>query len=95
MKTALSRMRLIALIEGLSYLFLLLIAMPLKYFADMPQVVSVGGGLHGLFFVLYLMALINVTIENRWKIGRVLFAFFVAFVPFGNFWLDSRLRDKA
>ncbi|MET3292008.1 UNVERIFIED_CONTAM: integral membrane protein [Brevibacillus sp. OAP136] len=94
MKTALSRMRLIALIEGLSYLFLLFIAMPLKYFAGFPQVVTVAGGLHGLFFVLYLIALINVTIADGWKFGRVLFTFVIAFVPFGNFILDSRLRKE-
>lgn len=95
MKTALFRMRLIALIEGLSYLFLLFIAMPLKYFADLPKVVTVAGGMHGLFFVLYLIAVVNVTFANRWKTGRVLFALIVSFIPFGNFILDSRLRKES
>lgn len=93
-KTALGRFRLIALIEGISYLFLLLIAMPLKYFADTPLAVTIAGMTHGVLFCLYIVALIHVTLVNKWSWLRVLTALIVSIIPFANFVFDRRLRDE-
>src|SRR5690554_5622402 len=65
---ALGRFRLIALLEGTSYLLLLFIAMPLKYMMDMPQMVTWVGRAHGLLFVLYVLAGISVAIDRRWSV---------------------------
>jgi len=46
--------RMIALAEGVSFLTLLFIAMPMKYFMGMPEVVRVVGSIHGVLFVLYV-----------------------------------------
>ncbi|WP_308639703.1 DUF3817 domain-containing protein [Paenibacillus silvisoli] len=93
--TSMGRLRVITLLEGLSYLVLLGIAMPLKYAADLPEAVRVVGSLHGLFFTLYLLAVAHVTFAYRWSMWKVLFAVASAFVPFGNFLLDRRLlRQK-
>jgi integral membrane protein len=94
LKTALGRFRLVGLYEGISFLVLLGIAMPLKYFADIPQAVSVVGMLHGLLFVLYLLTLAHVTLANRWSIIRVLGAIIASLIPFGTFVLDARLRRQ-
>jgi integral membrane protein len=88
------RLSIIALLEGLSYIILLGIAMPLKYWADIPEAVSVTGAIHGLLFVLYVLAVANVTIAHRWSILKVLFAMAAAFIPFGNFLLERRLLRK-
>ncbi|MCA0754154.1 DUF3817 domain-containing protein [Paenibacillus sp. N4] len=94
-KTAIGRLRFIGFYEGLSFLVLLLIAMPLKYWADLPQAVMVAGSLHGLLFVLYMLALLNVWISNRWSIVKVALAALAAFLPFGPFVLDKKLlRDQ-
>ena len=53
--STLGRFRLVAIMEGVSFLVLLGIAMPLKYFADMPLAVKYIGWLHGLLFVLYMV----------------------------------------
>lgn len=92
--TPLGRFRVIGIIEGISYLVLLGIAMPLKYFLDMPSAVKIAGSLHGLFFVLYILALAHVTFKNRWSILRVIGAFIASLLPFGNFVLDARLRNE-
>ncbi len=92
LKTALGRLRLIGAFEGISFLVLLGIAMPLKYFADFPEAVKVVGSLHGLFFVLYLLAVVNATIAHRWKFLRVLGAVIASFLPFGPFVFDARVR---
>jgi integral membrane protein len=53
----LKRFRLVATLEGISFLVLLFVAMPLKYFAGMPKAVSVVGMAHGLLFVAYMYLL--------------------------------------
>ncbi|ANE47977.1 membrane protein [Paenibacillus swuensis] len=86
--------RQIGIFEGISFLVLLFIAMPLKYWAEMPLAVTIVGGLHGFLFVLYLLALAVVTLKFRWSILRVFGAFIAAFLPFGTFVLESRLRKE-
>jgi integral membrane protein len=94
LKTSIGRLSIIALIEGLSYIVLLVIAMPLKYWADIPEAVSFTGALHGLLFVLYLIAVANVTFVHRWSIQKVLFALVASIIPFGNFVLERKLLRK-
>ena len=60
--------RWLSLAEGTSFLILLLIAMPLKYMADMPLMVKYTGWAHGLLFVLYVFQLIYLGIELKWKL---------------------------
>lgn len=94
MNTPLGRFRVIGILEGISYLVLLGIAMPLKYFLDVPAAVKIVGALHGLLFVLYILALAHVTLKNRWSIIRVIGAFIASLLPFGNFVLDARLKKE-
>ncbi|OXM85637.1 DUF3817 domain-containing protein [Paenibacillus rigui] len=93
-RTPIGRLRAIGIYEGISFLVLLLIAMPLKYYADLPQMVKWVGSLHGFLFVLYLLAVAHVTIVHRWSILRVLAAVVASLLPFGTFVLDSRLRRE-
>jgi hypothetical protein len=58
-KTQLGRLRIIGFVEGLSFLILLGIAMPLKYFFGLPETVRVVGMAHGLLFVLYVLLVIQ------------------------------------
>lgn len=90
-KTAIGRLRIVGFFEGISFLVLLLIAMPLKYWADIPQVVTIVGGLHGLLFVLYMLALAHVWLVRRWSFLKVAASFIAAFIPFGTFVLDNKL----
>ena len=94
MNTPLGRFRVIGILEGISYLVLLGIAMPLKYFLDVPAAVKIVGALHGLLFVLYILALAHVTLKNRWSIIRVIGAFIASLLPFGNFVLDAKLKKE-
>jgi integral membrane protein len=94
LRTAVGRFRAIALIEGVSYLLLLGVAMPLKYFAGFPEAVLVAGWAHGVLFVLYLVALAEVSLVRRWRPVRILGAFVASLVPFGTFVLDAQLRQE-
>ncbi|NOK38904.1 DUF3817 domain-containing protein [Corallococcus exercitus] len=95
LKTALGRFRAVAFWEGLSFLVLLLIAMPLKYVLHMPLGVRVVGMAHGLLFMAYLYTLMMAAIEYRWGVKRITVAFVASLVPGGTFWLDAQLRGEA
>lgn len=91
LKTQLGRLRIIGFAEGLSFLILLGIAMPLKYFFGLPETVRVVGMAHGLLFVLYVLLVIQVKIEYGWSFRKMLLALLASVVPFGTFWADAKL----
>ena len=86
--------RMIALAEGISFLTLLGIAMPMKYFMGMPEVVRVVGSIHGGLFMLYVGLLAVVHFRHRWSLLFSLYAFVASIIPFGTFVLDKQLREK-
>ena len=94
MNTPLSRLRQIGDIEGVSYLLLLGVAMPMKYLAGQPKAVTIVGGIHGFLFVAFGIALIDVWRRERWSFGKVVIAFLSSLVPFGTFWLSARIRRE-
>jgi integral membrane protein len=89
-KSALGRLRIVAFIEGISYLLLLGIAMPLKYLAGIPQAVKVIGMAHGVLFVLFVILLIQVAIERNWSFKKSILSFISSLIPFGTFYADAR-----
>jgi len=90
-KTQLGRLRLIGFAEGVSFLILLGVAMPLKYLLGFPQTVRVVGMVHGLLFVLYVLLVIQVKIEYNWSFRKMGLALLASLVPFGTFWADAKL----
>lgn len=88
----LQRFRIIAIIEGISYLVLLFIAMPLKYFADFPYMVTYFGWLHGLLFVIFGILLIQSWGQYRWSFWKAALAFISSLIPFGTFIFDRELK---
>jgi integral membrane protein len=92
LKTPIGRLRVIAFIEGISFLLLLGVAMPLKYFAGMPAAVKTAGWIHGVLFVLYLYAVAEATIRRHCSFALAFGALLASLIPFGTFALDARLR---
>ncbi len=92
-KTALGRLRIVAFIEGCSYL-LLGFTMILKYKFAMPQPNYVVGLAHGILFVLYIVLLLQVSFIHRWNIFKMFMAFIASLVPFGTFYADKVLFRK-
>mgnify|MGYP001255375384 CR=1 FL=1 len=90
--TVLGRLRVIGIIEAISFLVLLLIAMPLKYFADYPDAVTVVGMAHGVLFALYLLAVVNALAARKLSWAMSAFAVIAAFLPFGPFIVDRKIR---
>jgi len=91
--TPTAKLRSVASIEGISYLVLLFVAMPLKYLAGIPRAVSIVGMAHGILFIAGgVLALQGIMQRGKpWRWGfKILIA---ALLPFGTFFLDKELRE--
>lgn len=89
-KTALGRLRIIAFLEGCSFL-LLGFTMILKYKLDMPLPNYIVGMLHGLLFILYIFIVLQVAYIKKWKIITIFWAFVASLIPFGTFYADKKI----
>jgi integral membrane protein len=86
--------RYIGIAEGLSFIVLMGIAMPLKYLFGMPEAVKVTGWLHGVLFILYIFALVRAEAKLKWPLKFVAIAFLASLVPFGPFLLEPKLKKE-
>lgn len=89
----LSIFRKIAVAEGISYILLIFIAMPLKYWADMPLAVKYTGWAHGLLFMLYIVLLIMAWVEYKWSFKRSALFGVASLLPFAPFWVEKKLKE--
>ncbi len=86
-----SILRLAGRLEGVSFLLLLGIAMPLKYLADRPEAVKWLGWAHGLLFIWYVTLVARAWRRQGWPVVRPALLFLAALLPFGPFLLERRL----
>ena len=93
MKNPVPTLRRLTLIEGVSFLLLLGVAMPLKYLAGMPLAVKIAGWAHGLLFVAFCFALLRTMLVMDWSFRRGVAVFVASLLPFGPFFLDQRMRQ--
>ncbi|RQO30658.1 hypothetical protein DBR32_07965 [Taibaiella sp. KBW10] len=97
-KKALVRFGWVAILEGISFI-LLLLAMLMKY--DIIGDVEMGKALvknigmaHGVLFVLYTLLLIQCWTQYSWKIGKSALYFILSFLPLGTFWVDKQVKKE-
>ncbi len=86
----LSTFRIIAFLEGLSYILLLFIATPLKYLANDPQYVKMLGMPHGLLFVAYVAFAIFLRATYKWDNKAFFIIILCSLLPFGTFYADHK-----
>jgi len=84
-------LRLSALVEGISYLLLLFIAMPIKYWAGIEEPVRVVGMAHGALFVWYVLAVLAAKMEFKLSFKDTALALLASLLPFGTFYADARI----
>lgn len=94
MFTLLNSFRLVALLEGISYILLLFIATPLKYFANNETYVKLLGMPHGLLFLAYIVLAILVRQELKWNRKTLAIVLVAAIIPFGTFYIDKKYLSK-
>tara|TARA_B100000530_G_scaffold334321_1_gene283956 strand:+ start:1349 stop:1630 length:282 start_codon:yes stop_codon:yes gene_type:complete len=81
--------RLIAILEGLSYI-LLLIATPIKYLFGNEQYVKALGMPHGILFILYIFFAILIQKKMNWNNQNLIIVMLASIVPFGTFYIDYK-----
>jgi integral membrane protein len=91
LSSVIGRLRVIGFLEGLSFLILLGIAMPLKYKLGMPQAVRIVGMAHGVLFIAFIAASVQATVVYRWSVIRMFLLWLSSLVPFGTFYADYKL----
>ncbi len=88
-------LRIVTLLEAISFLILLFVAMPLKYAWGMPLAVKIVGMMHGVLFVLFCIALYRVMLRTNWPFKRAALLFIASLLPFVPFFIDRRMRAWA
>jgi len=94
MKKTFSWFRKIAIAEGISFLLLLFVAMPLKYFANMPLAVKIMGGIHGVLFVAFVVLAWEVKGDYRKSFLWLLKAGLASLLPFGTIIMDREWKKE-
>lgn len=95
LKTKVGRLRIIAILEGISLLTLVFIAVPLKYGFDNPSLVKMMGPIHGSLFLLFLFNTLSVGVEQNWKFKETTWKVLLAcIIPFGTFYVDKKILSK-
>ena len=91
--SAINALRQIGKIEGISFLLLMGIAMPLKYLAGYPLAVTIVGWAHGVLFVIFCAALARAWWTTSLTFGWASLSFVAALLPFGPFVIDGHLKQ--
>ena len=89
-----NRFRMVGIAEGISFLILLLIAMPLKYMFNIPEAVKIFGWMHGALFIGFIYLAFEVMGALRKNIGWFAKAFAAAIIPCGTFIFDRQLKKE-
>ena len=86
--------RVVSFLEGTSYLLLLFVAVPIKYWMNDPQYVKLLGMPHGLLFVAYLVIAFLIKSDMKWDGKTFSIVMLASILPFGTFYVDKKyLRD--
>jgi len=90
----LSWLRKVGIAEGISFLVLLGIAMPLKYLLHQPMAVKIFGWAHGILFVGFLFLAWEVKTDRNKSLKWFATAFLAAIIPTGTFFFDKKLKEE-
>jgi integral membrane protein len=91
MTAALTRFRIIAYVVGVFLLILAFVAMPLKYLADSPTLVSIVGPVHGFLYMVYLVVAFDLAVRAKWSLTRSVLVLLAGTVPIMSFVAERRV----
>lgn len=80
----------ISFFEGISYLLLLFIAVPIKYFQGNESYVKILGMPHGFLFICYLVLMILIQKQMKWDLKTIGIVGIASIIPFGTFYVDKK-----
>ena len=86
--------KIISLLEGVSYILLLLIAVPIKYIEGNEFWVKILGMPHGILFILYIIMACIIKKEQKWSNKEFLIILIASLIPFGTFYVNNKHLKK-
>ncbi|KAA6439352.1 DUF3817 domain-containing protein [Dyadobacter flavalbus] len=94
-RSAVFKLRIIGMLEGISLLFLLFAAVPRKYIFQDPSWVKAVGPVHGILFLWFVFNTLSVAVEQQWKFRQITWKVLLAcLVPFGTFYIDRKILKR-
>ena len=90
MEKSIKTFKVVSVLEALSFLLLLGVAMPLKYIWDMPEMVKHVGMAHGVLFMLYIAMAIYISTLLKWNGKTLIIVILCSVLPFGPFYADKK-----
>jgi integral membrane protein len=84
--------RIVAFLEGLSYILLLFVGVPLKYIGNDVTLVKLLGMPHGFLFIAYIAFIIVLRFDNLWFKKHFILIALASIIPFGTFIVEHKLR---
>lgn len=79
-----------SILEGISYLALFAVTMPLKYMADLPMPNKYVGYAHGVLFIAYILLALVFCFQKKWPVKRAIILLIASLLPFATFYVDSK-----
>lgn len=90
----LSVFKIVSLLEGISYILLLFVAVPIKYIQGNPEYVKLLGMPHGLLFVAYIILAIMLKYELEWKNKNFIIICLLSVLPLGTFFVNKFITKE-
>jgi len=81
-------------IEGLSFIVLLFVAMPIKYYFNYHLATKIAGSIHGVLFIIFIWQLYRAKSSIKFSIKEATIYFLLSLIPFGSFYTDKYIKDK-
>jgi integral membrane protein len=94
LRGALIRYRVMAYVVGVWLVLLVLVAMPLKYFADSPTMVEIVGPVHGFLYMAYLATAVDLAFRVRWSAVKTVLVMLAGTVPFVSFYAERKVTAE-
>lgn len=89
-----NQFRIVSMVEGISFLLLLFVAMPAKYYWGIPEATKLVGMTHGLLFLAYVAMAVSIGPRHGWSEGRTFMVVLLGMLPFGCFVVEHRLKRE-
>ena len=92
---ALTRFRVMAWVTGVMLLILVFVAMPVKYIGDDDSLVRIVGVAHGWLYIVYIITVLTLAYQGRWRPLRTLLVLLAGTVPFASFVAERKVVAAA
>ena len=89
-KTMINIFKITSFLEGVSYLLLLFVAVPMKYLADNPVMVKSLGMPHGILFMAYIVLALFIRSQMKWDLKTTFIVLIASVIPFGTFYVTKK-----